>query len=177
MNADSHRLSFYLFTLPRQLVKFSPGLLLGGIHWRHLINIAAQTLKRGFDFVPAPWTSRFRPIHRIGNSFSCHIPGVSGIAKSNDCFVLFLQSTEKLSQPRCTANQGNQHAGGKRIQRSSVPHSAHVKYVPYTIHNIVRSQTRGLVDNQHSIHGGILGCWLRISDCGRAVPVVSCLLL
>src|SRR3989442_2078863 len=57
MNADSHRLSFYLFTLPRQFVKSSPSLLLRGIHWRHLINIATQTLECGFDFVPAPWTT------------------------------------------------------------------------------------------------------------------------
>ena len=44
------------------------------------------------------------------------------------------------------------HAGRHRIQRAQVPHFARVRQTPHAIDNVVRGETLGLVDNNHSIH-------------------------
>src|SRR5437016_4597415 len=54
VNANLRRLPLDLCATPRQFVKFTASLFLRRIHWRDLIDLAAQTLKRRFNLFPAP---------------------------------------------------------------------------------------------------------------------------
>src|SRR4030095_11305144 len=137
MDANPYRFSFYLFTAAREFVKLLAALLLRGKHRRYLIDVAPQTFKRGFNFIPAPaFAGCFDTLLK---RFSGQITSVSSVAQANDGLIFLLESAEKLRQPRGPADENHQHAGRKRIERSGVTYSAHLKYVPHFRDHVVRS--------------------------------------
>src|ERR1041385_7497107 len=99
MNANSNGLSVNLLSATREFIKLAPSNLFGGVHWRRLINISAQTGHRTFKLIFSPSGCCFRLRQRS----TSNVAGFRSVTKANDRVVLFVIGAEKLSQTCCSS--------------------------------------------------------------------------
>src|SRR5215470_13979606 len=85
MNANSNGLSVNFLSATRKFIKLAPSNLFGGIHWRRLVDISAQTGHRTFNPVFGPSGCCFRLRQRSPRN----VAGFSSVTKANDRVVLF----------------------------------------------------------------------------------------
>src|ERR1043165_9343338 len=99
MNANSNGLSVNLLSATRKFIKLAPPNLFGGVHWRRLFDISAQTGHRTFNLIFSPSGCCFRLRQRS----TSNVAGFSSVTKANDRVVLFVIGAEKLSQTCCSS--------------------------------------------------------------------------
>ena len=80
------------------------------------------------------------------------IVGGCRLAEPDGAGIGLLHATEELRQPRITAQQQWQYAGGHGIERTQMPDRALVHDAPRARHHIVGGHARRLVEDQQTVH-------------------------
>src|SRR5690242_2510131 len=145
VNANTDRLTVHRLASSRQLVELLAAAFFGRIHRRHLVYPTTQARERRFDLLFVQ-IFEVRGVWTI-NSCTSAIAGIGRIAQPDDRVVLLVFATEELREPRCLAEQQDQYAGRKRIERARVPDASLVKDMTHTCNYVVRSQICWLVDH------------------------------
>src|SRR6266481_1333764 len=152
-NLHRHRFQLHNLILARQFIRRPPVDFLGGKNRGHLLEAP-----RGFRRQPL---QRFALQHRRrirSRRLPFRVKRVRGIAKAETGGVALSPPGIKSHKASGFSQQQNQDAGRQWIEGAQMPDLPESRKMPHRIHDVVRSLTLRLVDDQGAVKRG--GLWL-----------------
>jgi hypothetical protein len=139
--------------LTREFVKLLSPNLLGGIHWRGLFDLTTKLLQHKIPIDGLrPLGDLFIPHSAFRTPRSRYVSCVRLKPELHDRLVFLLVLIEKLREPRRFADEYHHHSGRERIECAGVADAFRLERATDAGDDVVRRDTRGLIDDQQSVH-------------------------